>query len=408
MIRGDWAELTWEQYRDALRGVRLPAALVNLNAFDANIERIAEFARRGGKTLRAASKSLRCPDLLRRVFDRAPDAMKGVMAFTCEEAEFLAAQGFDDLLVAYPTVQPSDLKCLTRLARKKKTATLVVDCREHVEALARAAKAGRVELRACLDIDASYRPAGGRVHVGVRRSPIRDEKAAVDLAQYALQLGGVRVAGAMMYEAHIAGLPDANPFSAATNPLRRALKAIAKPDVTDLRRRVADALAVAGFALDFFNGGGTGSLDWTPQDAAVTEVTAGSGFLCSQLFSYFAGVQLTPAAFFALQAVRVSDPGFITCHGGGYIASGEAGADKLPTPYLPEGLTLVALEGAGEVQTPLALGSRTPRILIGDPVLFRHAKAGEPAERFNEYLLLQDGGVVGSAKTYRGLGRCFL
>jgi D-serine deaminase-like pyridoxal phosphate-dependent protein len=212
----------------------------------------------------------------------------------------------------------------------------------------------------------------------------------------------------MMYEAHIAGLPDANPFSPAMNPLRRLIKTLAKPELKALRRRVAQALAAEGVALDFFNGGGTGSLDWTPGDASVTEVTAGSGFLCSHLFSYFRGVKLTPAAFFALQAVRASDAGFVTCHGGGYVASGEAGADKLPAPFLPEGLSLVDLEGAGEVQTPLVVGKGAPRIRLGDPILFRHAKAGELAERFNEYLLLRDGRVIGREPTYRGLGRCFL
>jgi D-serine deaminase-like pyridoxal phosphate-dependent protein len=244
--------------------------------------------------------------------------------------------------------------------------------------------------------------------VGVRRSPVRSVADVMDLARHSLALGGVRVAGVMMYEAHIAGLPDANPFSPAMNPVRRLIKTVAKPDVAALRGRVAEALANEGFKLDFFNGGGTGSLDWTPGDAAVTEVTAGSGFLCSHLFSYFRGVKLTPAAFFALQAVRSSDPGYVTGLGGGYVASGEAGPDKLPTPYLPEGLSLVNLEGAGEVQTPLRLGKDAPRILPGDPILFRHAKAGELAERFNEYLLIRDGRVVGREPTYRGLGRCFL
>jgi len=408
MIRGDWAGMTWDQYREALRDVPLPAALVNLNAFEKNVDLIAAMVRRAGKTLRVASKSLRCPYLLRQVVDRAPDVMKGVMSFACEEAEFLAGAGFDDFLVAYPSVQPSDLECLVRLTKKRKTVALVVDCKEHIDALSRAGRAAKVELRACLDVDASYRPAHGRLHVGVRRSPLRDERAAVELARYARQAGGVRIAGVMMYEAHIAGLPDANPFSPAMNPLRRLIKTLAKPELKTLRRRVAQALAAEGVELEFLNGGGTGSLDWTPGDSSVTEVTAGSGFPCSHLFSYFRGVKLTPAAFFALQAVRASDAGFVTCHGGGYVASGEAGADKLPAPFLPEGLSLIDREGAGEVQTPLVVGKGAPQIRLGDPILFRHAKAGELAERFNEYLLIRDGRIVGREPTYRGLGRCFL
>jgi D-serine deaminase-like pyridoxal phosphate-dependent protein len=66
-------------------------------------------------------------------------------------------------------------------------------------------------------------------------------------------------------------------------------------------------------------------------------------------------------------------------------------------------LSLVSLEGAGEVQTPL----RVPKgveLEIGEPVFFRHAKAGELAEHFAEYLLVGGEEVVGTAKTYRGLG----
>ena len=404
----NWTTMSWEQYREALSGVRLPAAIVNLNAFEENVDQVAATVRRSGKTLRIASKSLRCPYLLRLAYDRAPDVMKGVMSFSCEESEFLAGQGFDDFLVAYPSLQPSDMDCLVRLAKKRKSVALVVDSREHLDALSRAGRAAKLELRACLEVDASYRPAHGRLHVGVRRSPVRDERQVLDLVRYAKQIGHVRIAGLMMYEAQIAGLPDANPFTPALNPVRRLIKTFSKPEVTSLRKRVAQILAFESITLDFFNAGGTGSLDWTPQDSFITEVTAGSGFLCSHLFSYFRNLKLKPAGFFALQAVRVSDPGYITCHGGGYVASGEAGADKLPVPYLPEGLSLIGLEGVGEVQTPLTISKNTPQIRLGDPILFRHAKAGELAERFNEYLLIRDGRIVGHEPTYRGLGRCFL
>ena len=403
-----WATMTWEEYRDALAGKRLPAALVNLDAFEENLARIVGTVRRAGKTLRVASKSIRCPALLRLAFDRAPDVLKGVMSFTCEEAAFLASLGHDDFLIAYPSVQPSDMEILVALEKEGKAAALVVDCPEHLDALSSAGRKAGVTLRACIDLDVSYRPRGGLVHLGVRRSPVRDEGTVVQLIRHAKRIGGVRVVGVMAYEAQIAGVPDANPFSRAMNPVRRVIKRLSRPTVAALRERVARAVVAEGVELEFFNGGGTGSLGWTPTDSAVTEVTAGSGLLCAHLFSYFQGLALLPAAFFALQVVRASDPGYVTCHGGGYVASGEASTDKLPVPYLPEGLALLGLEGAGEVQTPLAVPPGAPAIRLGDPVLFRHAKAGELAERFNAYLLIREGKVVGVEPTYRGLGKAFL
>jgi D-serine deaminase-like pyridoxal phosphate-dependent protein len=96
-----------------------------------------------------------------------------------------------------------------------------------------------------------------------------------------------------------------------------------------------------------------------------------------------------------------------TCHGGGYVASGAAGVDKLPLPYLPEGASLLPLEGAGEVQTPVAHRGHVP-LAIGDPIFFRHAKAGELSEHFNRLLLLSSGKVALDVPTYRGEGKCFL
>lgn len=45
---------------------------------------------------------------------------------------------------------------------------------------------------------------------------------------------------------------------------------------------------------------------------------------------------------------------------------------------------------------------------LGDPVLFRHAKAGELCERFDRLLLVQGEEVVDEVPTYRGAGQCFL
>ena len=165
------------------------------------------------------------------------------------------------------------------------------------------------------------------------------------------------------------------------------------------------ALSAAGLAPRIVNGGGTGSLAWCAGEAALTEVTAGSGFLAGHLFDYYQGLALAPALYFALQVTRRPTPDIVTCHGGGYPASGAAGADRLPIPALPPGLTLLPREGAGEVQTPLRVPPGVT-LQLGDPVLFRPAKSGELAERFNEYLLLSDR-LEARAPTYRGLGHCF-
>jgi D-serine deaminase-like pyridoxal phosphate-dependent protein len=69
-------------------------------------------------------------------------------------------------------------------------------------------------------------------------------------------------------------------------------------------------------------------------------------------------------------------------------------------------MKLLNQEGAGEVQTPVQLPAGQ-NVSIGDPLFFRHAKAGELAERFTHFLLMRNGVIEGSAPTYRGEGQCF-
>jgi D-serine deaminase-like pyridoxal phosphate-dependent protein len=97
----------------------------------------------------------------------------------------------------------------------------------------------------------------------------------------------------------------------------------------------------------------------------------------------------------------------VTVLGGGYLASGPGNAGRLPQPHLPAGLVLDGDEGAGEVQTPL-LGAAADSLRIGDRVWFRHAKAGELCERFNELHLIDGDVIAATTPTYRGEGQAFL
>jgi D-serine deaminase-like pyridoxal phosphate-dependent protein len=378
----------------------LPLALVDLDALEANARALAEPLRESGKTLRVATKSVRCPDLVQRVMEVASPVARGLMTYTATETAFWAGRGERDLLLAYPVARARDAALVAAANAGGATAAVVVDCVEHLEVLAAAAREARACIPVVLDLDVSWRPLGPLVHVGVRRSPLREVKDVLALGRRAAATEGLSLHGVMAYEAQIAGLPD-------SSPAVRAMKAASGTDVEKARAAVAGALREAGLPAVLFNGGGTGSLAACAREATLTEVTVGSGFVDSHLFDGYRGLGLEPAAFFALQVVRRPGPGLVTCHGGGYIASGSAGPSRLPIPALPPGLSLLSLEGAGEVQTPLELG-RGRELSLGDPVFFRHAKAGELAEHFEEYVLIRGDRIEGRAPTYRGLGKCFL
>ncbi|MGD9645617.1 MAG: alanine racemase [Pirellulales bacterium] len=408
MLRAGAQPRTYDQWRDVLRGCRLPAVVVDLPAFDRNVALFADLVQRAGHrhALRVATKSIRVPALIRRVLEFGLP-YQGLMCYAAEEGAFLANQGFDDLLVAYPTVQSSDLAALAELHAAGKRIRLIADSRAQLERLSAAVGSAGRPFEVVLDVDMSWRPLGGRLHLGVRRSPLRSVADVVALCRAARKLPGIRIVGLMGYEAQVAGLGDRNPFKRLINPIaglirRRSIRAVAS-----LREELARALTDEGVELELFNGGGTGSVDFTVAEPWLTEVTVGSGFLCSHLFDYYSNVAPEPACFFALQVTRSSDAGYVTCQGGGYVASGEPGGDKVPRPWLPADLKLVSTEACGEVQTPLVVPADVA-LEPGDPVLFRHAKAGELAEHFNDYLLVDAAGQVTRTPTYRGLGQAFL
>jgi D-serine deaminase-like pyridoxal phosphate-dependent protein len=322
------------------------------------------------------------------------------MTYTASETAFWAERGERDLLLAYPTLSPADAALLARANDAGATAAVVVDCVEHLEPLAAAARAHATRIPVVLEVDMAFRPLGHLVHIGVRRSPLRGVRDVVALARRAAATQGLTFHGVMAYEAQIAGVPDRG---AAVRLMKRA----SSSDVARARAEVKAALEQAGLPPAVFNGGGTGSLQACAREDSLTEVTAGSGFVDSHLFDAYRGLTLRPAAYFSLQVVRRPAEGLLTCHGGGYVASGAAGRDRLPVPALPAGLSLLDLEGAGEVQTPLRTTGDTP-LELGDPVFFRHAKAGELAEHFEGYILIRGERVEARAPTYRGLQKCFL
>ncbi len=400
------AAADWDRWRRRLRGHRLPAAVLDLEAVDHNLATLlAQLA--PGPTLRLASKSLRLPWLMRYLQDHAPARLQGLMTFSAHETAWLATQGFTDLLLAYPVARPDEAHALATAAASGARVLATVDAPEHVALLAAAARAADARLAVCLDVDASWRPLGGLAHFGVRRSPLRAPADALRLARLVADAPHLTLTAVLAYEAQVAGLPDVHPHSRPLDPVRRAIKARSRPLAAARRRAIVDALRAAGHPVTLVNGGGTGSIASTSRDGSVTEVTAGSGFVAPHLFDHYQGLPLHPALFFALPVARASDPDHLTCSGGGYIASGAPGPDRAPVVHLPPGLHPLPMEGFGEVQTPFRRTSAAPTLAIGDPVLCRHAKAGELAERFAEVLCFRGDTLVHRAPTYRGHGQTF-
>ena len=395
----------WARLNDAVAAhpdpLSTPLMVVDLDAFDANADDLVR--RAAGTPIRVASKSVRVPALLSRVLAR--EGFHGVLGYTLAEALWLDEQGIcDDIVVAYPTV---DRGALTRLVASPSAAahiTLMVDDLAHLDVVDSVRASHAVPVRVAIDVDAGLRMGGQ--HVGPKRSPLYDADDVVRLAKEIENRHGFRLVGAMTYEGQVAGVQDQVPSQRARSAVVRRIKSLSMSQLEVRRREVADALRAAGVQLEFWNAGGTGSVEATVSDPVVTEVAAGSGLLAPTLFDHYQSFEPRPAAFFGLPVTRRPSAQVATVHGGGLVASGPAGKDRLPTPWAPAGLHLTALEGAGEVQTPL-IGHPAALLAVGDLVWFRHAKSGEPFEHTNTVQLLSGARFTEEVATYRGHGLTF-
>ena len=399
------AARTHSYYEEIFSEVEAPFAFVDLDAMWANSASM--LSRAGDKPVRVATKSIRSLDLVGRILDR-DERYRGLMTFTLPETLWLADQGFTDLLLAYPT---TDLEALRELALHNAALPdvapiLTVDCVEHLDLIESVLGKEAGPVRVSLELDCSFEAMGGRIRAGARRSPVRTAEQAVALAEEIGRRDKVELVALMAYEGQIAGVGDEPPKQRIR---ARKIKWMQKRSIEELKERRAAVVEAVGKVADlkFVNGGGTGSLNFTAGEDAVTELTAGSGFYAPAQFDHYSWFSLDPAAAFALPVVRRPGPGVVTALGGGYHSSGAAGPLRLPAPWLPEGLELDEEEGAGEVQTPL-LGPPADGLKLGDNVYMRHSKAGELCERFDSLLLVENGEITDEVATYRGDGHTFL
>lgn len=372
---------------------------------DAALDNAAELVRRasaGGRDvpIRLASKSLRIRPLMEKVL--ALPGYAGILSFHLREALWLIDElTTDNVLVAYPCADRETLTAWMSEARYRDSVTVMVDSTEHLDLLDEIHAQVRPpqRLRVCLDIDAGLHL--GPLKLGARRSPVHSPRQASRMAGEILRRPHLTLVGLMAYEGQIAGTAD-------TSRAVALMKKLSVRELASRRAKILRAVRAAGAEeIEFVNGGGTGSIESTSAEDAVTEIGAGSGIIGSALFDHYASFRARPAQWFVLPVVRRPGRRTVTVAGGGRIGSGPPGPDRLPVVDWPRGLSMASLEGPGEVQTPLT-GRAAASLRLGDHVWFRAAKAGEPTEFADEVLVVSGGRIIDRWPTYRGESRSFV
>lgn len=387
----------WPRLSAATGHLPAPVAAIDREALRYNAMDL--LVRAGGLPIRVATKSVRVRAILDAVLELP--GFRGILAFTLAEALWLS-ETHDDIVLGYPTVDRAGLERLCTDERAARRITLMIDDPVHLDLVdSVVGPSARPEIRVAIDVDASWRSAM-LGHIGVRRSSLFTAGEVAAFARKVVARPGFRLVGLQMYDAQIAGQGDAGPDA-------RLIRLVQARSRDELRERRAAIVAAVGAVapLEFLNGGGTGSLEFSGSDESLTEASAGSGLLGGHLFDGYRSFRPAPAAAFAFDVVRRPAADIATVLGGGWIASGPAVSSRQPRPVWPANLRTLSREAAGEVQTPLQ-GPAAATLGVGDRVWFRHAKSGEPAERISAYHLVSGDEVIDELPTYRGEGQAFL
>ena len=225
-----------------------PALLLDLDALDRNIERMAAHCRRTGQALRPHAKTHKSVEVARRQI--AAGAV-GQCCATLGEAEVLAGAGIPGVLVTSPVVGTGRAARLVALNEAAEGLMAVADDASAVAALAEAASGKPLSL--LVDID-----------VGTRRTGVLSAQAAVALARQIDEAPGLVFAGIQGYAGHLQHVYDYGERAEAVAEVSRRLA------------HVASVLADAGLAPPLVTGGGTGTHDLDYRHGVLGELQAGS------------------------------------------------------------------------------------------------------------------------------------
>jgi 3-hydroxy-D-aspartate aldolase len=188
--------------RTARDRLATPALVIDRDALDRNIARMAQFAHAHGTALRPHAKTHKSADIARRQL--AAGAI-GVCCAKLGEAEALAAGGITRLLITSPVVTEPAIRRLVELQQRCDELITVVDHPANAVALATAASApGASGTRRPLDVLVDIDP-------GIHRTGVASPAAALELAHRIRALPQLRDRGVQFYcgvEQHIAGFAE--------------------------------------------------------------------------------------------------------------------------------------------------------------------------------------------------------
>ena len=227
-----------------------PCLLLDLDLFEANLDKMSRNAKRHSIGLRPHAKTHKCPEIARRQVEAGA---LGACTATIHEAEVLAAGGIPGLLITSEMVGRNKMERLVALTRRQPDTMSVVDDIGHARQLNDAAEAGGVRLNVLVDID----PMG-------RRTGTTAGDAAMALAEGILKLSKLNLRGVHSYSgasSHVVGFAERKAHS----------QEVMAPPIETCQR-----MKKAGMPVEILTGASTGTYNIDPFLDEITEMQVGS------------------------------------------------------------------------------------------------------------------------------------
>jgi D-serine deaminase-like pyridoxal phosphate-dependent protein len=359
----DWVSLLKRNAAD----LKTPALVVDLDAFERNVGKMADHCRATGISLRAHAKTHKCAEIARRQI--AAGAV-GQCCASLDEAEMLVRAGISSILITSPLVAETSIRQLLELSAACPGLMAVVDSQQLVERLSQAAFAAGLTLKLLVDID-----------IGHHRTGISPGKQACALASAISRSPNLEFIGIQGYAGHLMHLVDRS---------ERQTRSIAALEHLRITR---DLLSGMGLAPRIVTGGGTGSFDIDPAEQILTELQAGSYiFMDRQYNDVWAGQDAPPfetSLFVLTRVVSANHPGTATTDAGLKAFSTDADAPLISF-------------GPGPGATYSFFGDEYGRITVadGDPIRLGDAVAcvaphcDPTVNLYGHYLVVRGGELV--------------
>lgn len=348
-----------------------PALLLDLDALDRNLERMASFLGRRGKGFRPHAKTHKCPLIAARQL--AAGAV-GVCAAKVSEALVLTNAGIGRVLVTSPVVTAEKAQLLAALAQDAEQLDVVVDGDRGLELLQQAVAARGAddrELGVVIDVD-----------VAMGRTGLRDRDGICRLAERAARAPGLSFRGIQHYAGHL--------MHVSPHAKRRERSLALWETVTG----IVDALAAAGLPPSIVTGAGTGTYDIDSEVPCLTDLQVGSYIFMDQEYRLIGGRdgELFDDFEVALQVATtaISQPlaGMVTVDGGYKAFASDSVA--------PEPLDLAAarFRFAGDEHGVLVLDQGQQEPVLGSVQRFITPHCDPTVNLYDYYWICQDGQAV--------------